>query len=515
MSLAGTSAITELWAKCKAWFGNKLANTQDATTVTVQLKNNGDDVLSSTTIPTATPADGSNPHAGVMSAADKKKLDGIATGANNYSHPTTTAVAAAAKKVGNDANGHVVLGAALTASDVGAAASSHAHGNITSGGDITATAPTIASGDCLVINDDSASKITNGPSFGTDTTKYLRNDGGWEVPSGTYTHPTYAAITEGLRKIGRDSTGHVVSTSEIAKSDITALGIPGQDTTYSDATTSEHGLMSTADKTKLDYLRSSAVIPHATCSTAASTAAKVATLDNSDTFTLTAGAMVAVTFKYGNSNTAPTLNVNSTGAKTIATPSSSTAYLASGQGDALTGWGAYETLVFTYTGTYWVHNASAYLAYKAMTKLDDTPPKVHSSTSTTYGKGTSSNYGHVKLSDATDGTAAADSDGTAATPKAVKDALDAAKSYADALATGGTMFQGTASTNSTISDSSYKSGWYWVVDTAGTYVGQMCEVGDMVFAIANKGASYSASDFSVVQNNIVEMTAAEVDAICV
>lgn len=65
----------------------------------------------------------------------------------------------------------------LTVANIGAAASSHAHGNITSSGDITATAPTIASGDCLVINDDSASKITNGPAFGSSTTTYLRNDG--------------------------------------------------------------------------------------------------------------------------------------------------------------------------------------------------------------------------------------------------------------------------------------------------------------------------------------------------
>lgn len=107
------------------------------------------------------------------------------TPAGTYSHPTTTAVAAAAKKVGHDELGHVVLGAALTASDVGAAASSHAHGNITSGGDITATAPTISSGDCLVINDDSASKITNGPAFGTSTSTYLRNDGSWGTPVGT------------------------------------------------------------------------------------------------------------------------------------------------------------------------------------------------------------------------------------------------------------------------------------------------------------------------------------------
>lgn len=67
--------------------------------------------------------------------------------------------------------------------DTSRAASTHAHGNITNGGDITAAAPTIASGDKLVINDESASKITNGPAFGTSTTTFLRNDGTWAAPS--------------------------------------------------------------------------------------------------------------------------------------------------------------------------------------------------------------------------------------------------------------------------------------------------------------------------------------------
>lgn len=58
-------------------------------------------------------------------------------------------------------------------------------------------------------------------------------------------------------------------------------------------------------------------------------------------------------------------------------------------------------------------------------------PVDHKSTATTYGVGDSTNYGHVKLSDSTSDTAAAASGGTAATPKAVKDALDAAKSYTD------------------------------------------------------------------------------------
>ena len=56
---------------------------------------------------------------GLMSAKDKEKLDGIASNANNYSHPTTTEHEAAAVKVGNDEHGHVVLGSALTKSDVG------------------------------------------------------------------------------------------------------------------------------------------------------------------------------------------------------------------------------------------------------------------------------------------------------------------------------------------------------------------------------------------------------------
>ena len=53
------------------------------------------------------------------------------------------------------------------------------------------------------------------------------------------------------------------------------------------------------------------------------------------------------------------------------------------------------------------------------------PPTSHASTDTTYGIGTGSNYGHVKLSDATNSTSAA-SAGMAASPKAVKAAYDLA-----------------------------------------------------------------------------------------
>lgn len=53
-----------------------------------------------------------------------------------------------------------------------------------------------------------------------------------------YTHPNYTAKTNGLYKITVDNTGHVSGTKSVSKADITALGIPAQDTTYSEAGTS-------------------------------------------------------------------------------------------------------------------------------------------------------------------------------------------------------------------------------------------------------------------------------------
>ena len=65
------------------------------------------------------------------------------------------------------------------------------------------------------------------------------------------------------------------------------------------------------------------------------------------------------------------------------------------------------------------------------------PPTSHASTNTTHGVGNATQYGHLKLSDATD-SASGVSGGVAATPaaaKAAKDAADAAQSSADAAMT--------------------------------------------------------------------------------
>lgn len=156
-----------------------------------------------------------------------------------------------------------------TAAEVGAATASHTHAAM---GGATASAAGTAG-------------FVPAPASGQNT-RYLRGDGTWQVPPNTtyapattsanglmsaadkskldgiaagatkYTHPASAAGAKasGLYKVATDAQGHVTGAVAVTKSDITALGIPAQDTntTYSAATQSAAGLMSAADKVKLD-----------------------------------------------------------------------------------------------------------------------------------------------------------------------------------------------------------------------------------------------------------------------
>ena len=91
--------------------------------------------------------------------------------------------------------------------------------------------------------------------------------------------------------------------------------------------------------------------PYATCSTAAGEVAKVATITPGSNFSLETGARVAVKFANANATSAPTLNVNSTGAKPIyfknATITSS-----------LNFWSAGQIVEFIYDGTNWNYSAA-------------------------------------------------------------------------------------------------------------------------------------------------------------
>ena len=67
-----------------------------------------------------------------------------------------------------------------------------------------------------------------------------------------YVHPTHEAHAAGFYKVTVDAEGHVTAVAAVTKADITALGIPGQDTQYEAATSEADGLMSKEDKAKLD-----------------------------------------------------------------------------------------------------------------------------------------------------------------------------------------------------------------------------------------------------------------------
>ena len=67
-----------------------------------------------------------------------------------------------------------------------------------------------------------------------------------------YTHPEHTAHEGGLYKVTVDSQGHVTNAEAVTKEDITGLGIPEKDTTYGEATQEAAGLMSAADKKKID-----------------------------------------------------------------------------------------------------------------------------------------------------------------------------------------------------------------------------------------------------------------------
>ena len=75
-----------------------------------------------------------------------------------------------------------------------------------------------------------------------------------------YVHPTHTALTSGLYKVTVDGSGHVTAGAKVGKADITALGIPGQDTTYNPANASTDGLMTSAQFTKLNGIAAGAQV---------------------------------------------------------------------------------------------------------------------------------------------------------------------------------------------------------------------------------------------------------------
>lgn len=83
----------------------------------------------------------------------------------------------------------------------------------------------------------------NGKGLSTNdyTTDEKNKLKGIAVGANAYVHPSYTSKSSGLYKVTVDSSGHVSATTAVAKADITALGIPSTNTTYSNFVKSGSG----------------------------------------------------------------------------------------------------------------------------------------------------------------------------------------------------------------------------------------------------------------------------------
>jgi len=113
---------------------------------------------------------------GLMSKTDKAKLDGIAIGANKYTHPSHTAKNSGLYKVTVDAQGHVSAATAATKEDITALG-------------IPSTNTTYAAMKGATTSAAGATGLVPAPATGA-ANRYLRSDGTWQVPPNT----TYAAM---------------------------------------------------------------------------------------------------------------------------------------------------------------------------------------------------------------------------------------------------------------------------------------------------------------------------------
>lgn len=174
---------------------------------------------------------------GFMSKGDKAKLDGIATGANNYSHPASGVAAGTYKSVTVDTQGHITVGTnPTTLAEYGitdAAAKSHSHPAM---GAATAGAAGTAG-------------FVPAPAAGSQA-KFLRGDGTWQTPANTTYSDMKGATADAAGTHGLVPAPAAGNNAKYLRGDGTWQTPPN--TTYGKATQAADGLMAKEDKAKLD-----------------------------------------------------------------------------------------------------------------------------------------------------------------------------------------------------------------------------------------------------------------------
>lgn len=360
-----------------------------------------------------------------------------------------------------------------------------------------------------------------------------------------------ASSQDGLQLMLKNGAGSpaTLSTVTITKSDITSLGIPSSDTTYTDATQTAHGLMSAADKKKLDGVEANAnhyVHPTSAAGAKASGLYKVATdaqghvtgataVTKSDISPLESDPTVP---SWAKATTKPSyeaeeidyakggktvgsalesLEVGMTSANiAIAGKQDTIADLATIRAGAAKGATAIQAETDP-TVPAWAKAATKpsyeaneidYAEYgisvsEALTTLDEQVSENANNINKKAPKDSPTFTGTPKAPTAAAGTNTAQIATTAFVQSAVV-----------AASTGAAKYQGGMTAASYGKLTTYKAGWYWVVTEAGTIAGEACEVGDMVFCNTDSTAgTKSDAHFDIVQNNIEAIPLSVINAL--
>jgi hypothetical protein len=221
------------------------------------------------------------------------------------------------------------------------------------------------SGLATVATSGSYNDLTDKPSIGGGTVTSVATGtgltGGPITSTGTISLAT-SGVTAGTKGPTADVTGSEGATIKVPKITVDTYGrvtaldeytLTNKNTTYSAMSLSElqTGTATTQRTLKATDLSSGITAKathYGTCSTAAGTAAKAVTLADTN-FKLFVGAIVGVKFSNTNTASSCTLNVNSTGAKSIYYNNA----VYTGSSSSVCGY-ANRIIYFMYDGTYWV-----------------------------------------------------------------------------------------------------------------------------------------------------------------
>lgn len=357
-----------------------------------------------------------------------------------------------------------------------------------------------------------------------------------------------ASSQDGLQlmlKNGAESPG-TLSTVTITKDDITALGIPSSDTKYAVATQSYNGLMSAADKKKLDGVEANAnhyVHPTSAAGAKASGLYKVATdaqghvtgataVTKADISPLESDPTVP---SWAKAATKPTYNgdeidYDAEGDFSLKEVLDRKQFIIDDLATIRAGAAKGATAIQTETDPTvpaWA-KAATKPAYKASEIAND---------ANTTGAGLGSTVARAielidadltsfdsKLSGFELTKANKNSPEFTGTPKAPTAAAGTnttqvattafVQSAVAAASMGVAKYKGGMSVESYNYLTEYEQGWYWVIIEAGTYAGESCEAGDMVFCNTPSGHGADKEDcFDIVQNNIEAIPLSVINAL--